>query len=134
MEDVMNSLSRFSLVVAVVLSACLPAKAQEAELGVEVAESLVCDTQEQAERFVALFQGNASSAAKAVNDEQKDPSACVIATTAYLRGNEVATARRSTFYFRIVRILVLGLVSENGMQNTAPQTFYSIDKLADRDA
>lgn len=130
----MNSLSRFSLVVALALSACLPAKAQQAEVGIEVAESLVCDTQEQAERFVALFQGNASSAAKAVNDEEKDPTACTIATTAHLRGTDVATVRSSTFYYRIVRILVLGIVTENGMQNTVPAAFYSVDKLKDRDA
>jgi hypothetical protein len=130
----MNFLARVSLIAAVGMLACLPARAQQAKDGVEVAERLACDTQEQAERFIALLQGNASSAVKAVNDEEKDPTACAIVTTAHLRGNDVATVRSSTFYYRIVRILVLGIVTENGMQNTAPATFYSVDRLEDRDA
>jgi hypothetical protein len=40
-----------------------PAQAQDVEMGT----SLICDTQEQVERFVTLFDGDAHSAVNGVN-------------------------------------------------------------------
>ena len=53
-----------------VLAAPLCASAQPTEY--EVGASLVCDTQSQAERFVALFAGVAQAAIDAVNAEEHD--------------------------------------------------------------
>ena len=48
---------------------CAPAHASDYEVGA----SLVCDTQEQVEHFVAQFTGDAQAAIQYVNDEEKNP-------------------------------------------------------------
>src|SRR5262249_1101857 len=65
----------------------IPAHAQEIEVG----SSLICDTEEQAERFIALYNGDKRATITAVNAEMHDPTACGLATTAYVR----AAARHS---------------------------------------
>ena len=47
---------------------CFSARAQEVEVGT----GIVCDTQRQMERFVALFHGEAKAAVKAVNRTETD--------------------------------------------------------------
>jgi signal transduction histidine kinase len=58
------------------------AQAQDAELG----PSLICNTEQQVERFIALYDGDARAAINAVNKEAHDPTACGVVTTAYVRG------------------------------------------------
>jgi len=60
----MNVVSRLTL-LALPLLAFLssPARAQEVEVGT----GLVCDTREQVERFVALYDGDPQSTANSVN-------------------------------------------------------------------
>ena len=130
----MGMLSRFAIAVALIsllasLLGSLPARAQPVEVEVEMGASLICDTQKQVERFVAVFDGNAERAANVVNDEEHDPTACVVATVSYVRGPEIATARTRTDTFRIVRILVLGVLTERGMATAGPAAFYSIRKV-----
>jgi hypothetical protein len=66
---------------------CAPSQAAD----YEVASSLVCDTQEQVERFAALFAGNAQAAIRVVNAEQKNPTACAMMNIAFMRGNQLGT-------------------------------------------
>ena len=56
----------------------VPARAQEVEVGT----NLICDTQEQVERFVALYDGNAQAAISAVNAAEHNPTACGMGTGA----------------------------------------------------
>ena len=100
---------------------CVPAQAAE----YEVASSLVCDTQEQVERFVALFAGDAQAAIKVVNDEQKNPTACAIMNIAFMRGNHLGTARHGDTAFQITHILVIGVENGNGIQPVQPTAYYS---------
>lgn len=72
--------------------------------------SLVCDTQAQVKRFVALFTGDAQAAIRVVNAEEQNPSACVIRNVAYMRGIRVDLARHGDNAFEIVRILVVGRI------------------------
>jgi hypothetical protein len=81
-----------------------PAQAQEVEVGI----SLICDTQEQVERFVALYDGDAQSAIDSVNAAARDPAACVVSTMAFVRGPQLATAKSKDATFEIAQILVLG--------------------------
>jgi hypothetical protein len=53
---------------------CVPAHAYEIESG----SVMACDTQEQVERFVQLFDGNQRLAINAVNSEEHNPSACAV--------------------------------------------------------
>jgi hypothetical protein len=77
-----------ALVLPLLAPLGLSAQAQEVEVGT----SLVCDTQEQVERFIALYDGDAQSAIDRVNAEH-DPRACAVSNMAYVRGPQLATAR-----------------------------------------
>jgi hypothetical protein len=130
-EMVMKFASRVALAVALVSALVAPlARAQQVE--VEIGESLVCDTQEQVERFAVLFDGNAERTAGAVNEEVKDPTACAVLTIAFVRGPEVATARTRTGTYQIMRILVLGVVIQGGIRAAQPAAFYSVAQIEER--
>jgi hypothetical protein len=106
---------------------CAPAQASDRQTSdYEVGTSLVCDTQEQVERFVALFAGDAQSAIRVVNAEEHNPSACAIANVAYMRGTQVGMARHGDSAFEIVRILVLGVATDDGISPVRPAAYFSL--------
>jgi hypothetical protein len=106
---------------------CVPAQAADLDVSdYEVGASLVCDTQGQVERFVALFAGDAQSAVRVVNTEEHNPSACGIVKVAYLRGNQIGMARHGDNAFQIVRILVVGVETEGGMRAVRPAAYFSL--------
>ena len=109
---------------------CFSARAQNVEVGT----GIVCDTQKQMERFVALFHDDAESAVKAVNAEENDPNACVVGTIAFVRGPEIATARTRNATFQIVRVLVVGIFTAAGFRATVPAAFFSAEKVEERAA
>jgi len=113
------------LLLPLVLLLSAPAEAQEVEIGT----SLICDTQEQVERFVALYDGNAESTANNVNAAEHDPTACAVSTMAYVRGHQLATARNKDTTFQIVPIVVLGVVTEAGVQSVTPARFFSVFEI-----
>jgi hypothetical protein len=92
----------------------------------EVGEALICDTQAQAERFVASFHGDAPAAISVVNAEEHNPSACAIVNVAYVRGPSLETARNRDDAFEIVRILVIGVQLENAMRSVRPAAYFSL--------
>src|SRR5580658_3207007 len=59
----------------------------------KVGTSIICDTQTQVERFVALFSGDTQAAIDAVNTEEQNPTACALVDVVYLRGAEIGMAR-----------------------------------------
>jgi hypothetical protein len=109
---------------------CSSVQAQEIEVGT----GIVCDTQKQMERFVALFHEDADAAVKAVNAEEDDPNACVFGTIAYVRGPDIATARAPNATFQIVRVLVVGIFTQAGFQATIPAAFFSVERVEERAA
>jgi hypothetical protein len=122
------------LVVLGTASAVLAGNGREegAQAQVEVGTGIVCDTQRQMERFVALFHGETKAAVKAVNAEEGDPNACVVGTMAYVRGAEIATARTQDATFQIVRVLVVGILTEAGFRATVPAAFFSVERVEER--
>jgi hypothetical protein len=110
-----------ALVLPLLAPLGLSAQAQEVEVGT----SLVCDTQEQVERFIALYDGDAQSAIDRVNAEH-DPRACAVSNMAYVRGPQLATARSKDAAFAIAQILVLGIVTESGLKAVTPASFFSL--------
>ena len=70
----MSFTTRLALLLALLVALCPPACAAD----YEVRTNLLCDTREQAERFVALFNGDAEAAVVAVNAEEQDPTACAL--------------------------------------------------------
>src|SRR5262245_15143978 len=131
----------FALRIALLtLILCVPARAQELRghdlsgQPVEITTSLVCDTQQQVERFVAVYDGNPAAAIDAVNAEVNDPNACIAAKIAYLPGNKLATARSKNATFEVVRVLILGIETDSGMQPIKPHVFFSVVQIEERDA
>jgi hypothetical protein len=92
----------------------------------EVGTGLVCDTQAQVKRFVALFTGDAHSAIRVVNAEEQNPSACVVRNVAYMRGIRVDLARHGDNAFEIVRILVVGIKGDAGIVPVEPSVHFSL--------
>jgi hypothetical protein len=118
-----NFVSRITLLaLPLVLLSGLPARAQEVEVGT----SLICDTQEQVERFVTLYDGDVQSTANIVNAAEHNPTACGVSTMAYVRGPQLARARNKDTTFQIVPILVLGVVSQDGVESVTPAPFFSV--------
>jgi hypothetical protein len=107
---------------------CSPALAQKIEVGT----GIFCDTQKQVERFVALFDGDARAAMNAVNAEENDSTACVMGTIAYVRGPAIATATTRNGTFHILRVLVVGMLTEAGFQAAIPAAFFSVEKVEER--
>ena len=92
----------------------------------EVGTSLICDTQTQVERFVALFSGDTQAGIDAVNAEEQNPTACALIDAAYLRGAEIGMARNGDSAFEIVRILVVGIDAAAGIQVVRPSAYFSL--------
>jgi hypothetical protein len=91
------SITLFSLLL------CAPVRAQDkggmGEQSVEFSDVVVCGTQEQVERYVALYHGDKDAAVCAVDREENDPRACGVASAAFVRGHQMATARAETMAF-----------------------------------
>jgi hypothetical protein len=111
-----------SLLAMLVAPLCSSAQAADYEVGA----SLVCDTQTQVERFVALFSGDAQAAIDAVNSEERDPTACALVNVAYLRGPYIGVARNGDNAFEIFRILVVGVDTAAGIQAVQPAAYFSL--------
>jgi hypothetical protein len=114
---------RALVLVPSVLLLATAASAQDVELG----PSLICNTDKQVQRFIALYDGDAQAAINAVNSEVHDPTACGLVNTAYVRGRQLATARNKDTAFGVVEILVLGIVDKEGsVESVTPAVFYSL--------
>ena len=119
----MNVFTRTALLVLpLVLFASPPAQAHDVEVGT----SLICDTQAQVERYVSLYDGDAESTVKSVNAAEHDPTACAVVTMSYVRGRQRARARNKDTSFQIVPILVLGLITEEGVKSVPPAPYFSV--------
>jgi hypothetical protein len=101
---------------------CAPVQASDYEVGA----SLVCDTKGQVERFVALFDGDAQTAIRALNAEEENPTACAIVNVAYMRGAQLGMARHGDNAFEIIRILVVGIETGNGIRPVRPTAYFSL--------
>jgi hypothetical protein len=120
-----RTISRTLGIALLSLLLCLPARPQKIEVGT----GIFCDTQSQAERFVALFDGNEEKAMKTVNDEENDPTACIGGTIAFIRGPEIATARTKNGTFHIVRGLIVGIFTEAGFRTAVPTAVFSFKRV-----
>lgn len=113
------------LAVPAVLSFVAPARAQNPDIEVEVGTGLICDTREQVDRFVTLYEGDMQRTVDKINAAESDPPACAISTIAYVRGRQLAWARSKDTSFQIVPILVLGIITDTGMESIKPTSFFS---------
>jgi len=120
-------------VACLTLVLALPAQAQESQgkpqQRVEIDTNLICDTPQQVERFVTLLDengGSAEAAIAAVNEENKTQDACVIATAAYRRAGVAGMAKNNEATFDVVRIVVIGVYTVNGLEQSMPTEFFTL--------
>jgi hypothetical protein len=122
-EASMMSATRLLTFLAVLIALfCGSAHAMDYEVGT----SVICDTQTQVERFVALFSGDTQVAIDAVNTEEQNLTACALVDVAYLRGAGIGMARNGDSAFEIVRILVVGIDTAAGIQAVRPSAYFSL--------
>jgi hypothetical protein len=107
-----------------------PAHADE----IETSTGVICNTQRQIERFVALNDADPQSAIRAVNAEEQDPTACAVASLAFVRGGSPVTVRKKDATFQIVPILVVGVVTPEGVRGVVPAVYFSLFKVEERSA
>jgi hypothetical protein len=119
---------RCALCVAALSSTSIPSRAQT----IEVDSGIFCDTQKQVERFVAVLDGDTRAAINTVNAEENDPTACVFGTVAYIRGPEIATTRSKSGTYHIVRVIVVGFVTEGGLRAAGPAASFSAKQIDER--
>ena len=120
-------------IACLTLALALPAQGQESQgqppERVEIDTNLICDTQQQVERFLSLLdenKGSAEGAIASVNQENKTQDACVIATAAYLRTGVVSTVRNHEATFDVTRIVVIGVYTVNGLERWLPTEFFTL--------
>jgi hypothetical protein len=136
MEAAMSFIVR---IACLVLALALPAQAQDrlaqdrkagdGQERVEIDTNLICDTQQQVERFLSLLDennGSAEAAIAGVNEENKTPDACVIATAAYRRAGVAATVKNGDTTFDVIRIVVLGVYTVKGLERSDPTEFFTL--------
>jgi hypothetical protein len=99
---------------------------------IEVGTAIVCDTQQEVERFVSLMRGStlsANSAVNTINAEENDRNAGGVSKLAFLRGASLATVRTRDETFEITEILVVGVATEAGV--AVPSVYFAVFKLED---
>jgi len=102
---------------------------------IEVSTAVVCNTQKQVEEFVAFDNGDWQAAVRAVNVEERDPSACAVASIVFVRGHDTATVRTGQATFRIAPILIIGVMTSAGMRTIdAPAVQFAPFKIDERPA
>jgi hypothetical protein len=119
-----------SLILPSLLVLELPARADDVQVGT----APIWDTQQQVERFVALYDGHdPETAVSTVNAEVHDPNACVVVTMLYVPEPPLVTVRKCNATFQIVPVLVVGVVTPQGIQAIDPVRFFSVMEVDELD-
>lgn len=86
---------------------------------------MICDTEKQIERFVALFDGDQQTAMRAVNAEENQPNACAMVDVSYVQGPGVGMARSVSYTFQIAPVVVVGINTTTGYASVRPAIFFT---------
>jgi hypothetical protein len=107
-----------------------PAHGREIQLG----SGLVCNTAKQVEKFVAFSDADPRTAISATNDEENDPKGCAVVNIAFIRGHNTVTVRTRRASFQIADILVVGVITDGGVQYVTPAIQFSLFQVDERKA
>ncbi len=111
-----------------------PAAVQNAEPAPRFISGLICDTREQAERFVLVLRDNIEKAIGTVNTEAGTPDACMVATYGFIPGQIVSEVERNGGFVDVIEVRVLAVATTAGMQLIEPKVYYSVIPTGDRSA
>lgn len=114
------------------IAAATPAAAQPPERAPRLVSGLICDTQEQAERFVVVLRENVETAIGTVNDEAGTLDACMVATYGFIPGQTISEVVRNGSSVNVIEVRVLAVVTASGLQMVEPKIYYSVLPTRDR--
>lgn len=102
-----------------------------------VGSGLVCDTKQQAERFVSLMGDSlvgeeVEKALATVNGEAGQSDACVMATVGFFPGRKVAEIEKNGMIVNVIEVLVLAVGTPDGLKVIEPKMYYSVVQTKDR--
>ncbi len=123
-------MTRIGLVTAVLLAAscAVMARADEPEHpgGVQIGQGIVCDTEQQAQRFAALIpERGADGAMDAVNKEANNPLACGMAMIAFKPGRHVGDVHNDKGTFKIMEIQIFAAATPQGWRTVNGATQFT---------
>ena len=111
-----------------------PVAAQTTEPTPRFISGLICDTREQAERFVLVLRDNIAKAIGTVNTEAGTPDACMVATYGFVPGQIVSEVERNGAIVDVIEVRVLAVATTSGVQMIEPKVYYSVVPTGDRNA
>jgi hypothetical protein len=116
-------LVRFPLAIAAVLLSVAPLAAQPGRGALNVGRGVICDTAEQAQRFVTLRNGGSATvqALQVINREAANPTACGEAVVAFRLGEPVQDTRVEGLTVNVMKITVVAF-SDGRNWSTVPET------------
>ena len=110
-----------SILARVVLWAllfCFPVAANAQQPSLEMGVGLICNSEEQVQRYLALHKPDQppASALQLVNDEAQDPNTCSLSAIAFIRGNEGPSVLVTGGRMKITQIVVVAAQTPLGWQ------------------
>jgi hypothetical protein len=113
-------------------SSALPA----APGGISVGNAIICDTSEQARRFVTLRNdgSEAVQALQLINQEAKNPTACGPAVVAFRSGETIQSERMDGKLVNVVKVTVLAYNTDAGWAPVPETVQYAIIVSTDIEA
>lgn len=126
-------LFRVVLLTVLLSIACgFSAKASTSVDNVLFGPGLICDTRDQAERFVSLLGDGVETALGTVNREAGTPDACLVTNLGFRRGDTVSEVLRNGAIFNVIEVTVLVVTTQLGLQPIEPKKYFSIVATGDR--
>lgn len=108
---------------------CIPvgANADEQKKSAEIGIGLICNSEQQVERYLALHVKDQSpeAAIQAVNTEANDPNACSIAAIMFTRNKEGAVVPAPGGQMKIMEIKVIAAQTPFGWQRVVNLVQYT---------
>jgi hypothetical protein len=94
---------------------------------VEVGVGLICNSEAQVERYLALHVKDESpvAAIRVVNAEAKDPNACALAAIAFVRGEQGKSVVSHGGLMKITQVMILATQTPAGWQRVPPIVQYT---------
>jgi len=120
---------RLPLALAAALLFVAPSSANPAEPGaVSIGSTIICDTSEQARRFVTLRNGGSESvqALQVINREANSPSACGAAVVAFRPSETIESERMGGTLVNVVKVIVLAYNAGAGWSPVPATVQYAI--------
>ena len=103
---------------------------------IKVGQAIICDTSEQAQRFVALRNGGSEmvQALQVINKEANNPTACGPAVLAFRTGETIKSERMDGQLVNVVKVTVLAYNNGAGWSPVPETVQYAIIVSTDIEA